>query len=50
MTIFIRFAMAEGVVDIDVDADENGSFHNQTEDVASTKCSSRSAARKAASA
>ena len=50
MTIFIRFATAKGVVDIDVDADENGSFHNQTEDVASKNCSSRSAARKAASA
>ena len=50
MTIFIQFAMAKGVVDIDVDADENGSFHNQTEDVASKNCSSRSAARKAASA
>eukprot|EP00731_Ephydatia_muelleri_P005475 Em0002g1651a len=43
MTIFIRFAMVEGVVDVD----GNGSFHNQTEDLAS---SSRSAARKAASA
>ena len=43
MTIFIRFAIVEGVVDVD----GNGSFHNQTVDVAS---SSRSAARKAASA
>ncbi|KAL5477784.1 hypothetical protein EMCRGX_G024627, partial [Ephydatia muelleri] len=43
MTIFIRFAMAESVVDID----GKGSFQNQTEDVAS---SSRSAARKVASA
>ena len=43
MTIFIRFAMAVSVVDID----GNGSFQNQTEDLAS---SSRSAARKAASA
>ena len=43
MTIFIRFAIAEGVVDVD----GNGSFQNQTEDIAS---SSRSAARKAASA
>ena len=42
MTIFIRFAMAESVVDID----GNGSFQNQTEDVAS---SSRSAARMASS-
>ena len=32
MTIFIRFAMAESVVDID----GNGSFQNQTEDVASS--------------
>ena len=31
--------MAEGVVDVD----GNGSFQNQTEDVASTSCSSRSA-------
>ena len=38
--------MAEGVVDVD----GNGSFQNQTEDVASTSCSSTSAARKAASA
>ena len=46
MTIFIRFAMAKGVVDVD----GNGSFQNQTEDVASTSCSSRSAAKKASSA
>ena len=40
MTILIRFAMAEGVVN------GNGSFQNQTEDVASTSSSTRSAARK----
>ena len=43
ITIFIRFAMADSVVDID----GKGSFQNQTEDVA---ISSRSAARKAAGA
>ena len=42
MTIFIWFAMV-------VDVDGNGSFQNHTEDIASTSCSSRSAARKAAS-